>query len=65
MPDINSKETNIWFRCYKCGTAYDDHLEEIFDEVAWGYTHTSYKNKWDALKKSRIREKHEAKKREG
>ena len=60
---------NIWFVCDKCGTSYDDQLEEIIPpeqikgSIEWAYSPTSDKNKWDALTKLRIREEYETKKR--
>ena len=61
---------NIWFVCDKCGTPYDDQLEEIIPpekikgSIEWANTPTKDKDKWDALTKLRIREEHETKKRE-
>ena len=60
---------NLWFVCDKCGTSYNDQLEEIVDpkdivgSIEWAYSPTSNENKFDALEKSRIREEHERKKR--
>ena len=56
---------NLWFVCDKCGTAYDDHLEEIIPEEeikgskAWAYSPTSDENRWDALEKVRLRDIYE------
>tara|TARA_R100000655_G_scaffold20867_3_gene42941 strand:+ start:3778 stop:4029 length:252 start_codon:yes stop_codon:yes gene_type:complete len=60
---------NIWFVCDKCGTSYDDHMEEIIPpgeikgSIEWAYSPTSHENRWDALTKLRIREQYENKKR--
>jgi hypothetical protein len=60
---------DIWFVCDKCGTSYDDHMEEIIPpeeikgSIEWAYSPTSYENRWDALEKLRIREEYETKKR--
>ena len=61
---------DIWFECNKCGTKYNDHLEEIIPpeeikgSIEWAYSPTSNENKWDALTKLTIREQYENKKRE-
>ena len=61
---------DLWFVCDKCGTEYDEFLEEIIPpeeikgSIEWAYSPTSYENRWDALEKLRIREEYEAKKRE-
>ena len=61
---------NIWFVCDKCGTPYDDHMEEIIPpeeikgSIEWAYSPTSHENRWDALTKLTIREQYENKKRE-
>lgn len=59
---------DIWFKCDKCGTQYNDHLEEIIPpeeikgSIEWAYSPTSNEDKWDALTKLRIREAYESKK---
>ena len=61
---------DIWFVCDKCGTSYNDNLEEIIPPeeikgtIEWANSPTSYENRWDALKKLQIREDYENKKRE-
>ena len=61
---------DIWFTCDKCGTAYNDHMEEIIQpeeikgSIEWAYSPTSHENRWDALTKLTIREQYENKKRE-
>ena len=63
------KNENLWFVCDKCGTAYDDHLEEIIPpeeikgSIEWANTPTKDENYMDALNKLTIREEYEAKKR--
>ena len=48
---------DIWFVCDKCGTSYNDHLEEIIPpeqikgSIEWAYSPTSYEDRWDALTK--------------
>ena len=60
---------DLWFVCDKCGTSYNDSLEEIIppeeikDSVEWAYSPTSYKNRMDAIIKAKIREEYETKKR--
>lgn len=60
---------NIWFVCDKCGTPYDDHMEEIIPpeeikgSIEWANTPTNNENYMDALTKLKIREEYEAKKR--
>jgi len=60
--------SNLWFVCDKCGTEYDDHLDEIIPpeniqgSIEWAKTPTSDENKFDALEKARIREEYEHKK---
>ena len=60
---------DLWFVCDKCGTEYDEFLEEIIPpeeikgSIEWAYSPTSYENRWDALTKLRIREGYENKKR--
>ena len=59
---------NLWFVCDKCGTAYDDNLEEILkpkpekNSIEWAHTITLEKDKWDAITKANIRIQHENKK---
>ena len=59
---------DIWFECNKCGTKYNDHLEEIIPpeeikgSIEWAYSPTSHENRWDALTKLTIRERYENKK---
>ena len=59
---------DIWFVCDKCGTSYNDHLEEIIPpeeikgSIEWAYSPTSYENRLDALTKLTIRERYENKK---
>ena len=59
---------NIWFICDKCGTAYDDDLEEIVDPkdirgtIEWANSPTSTENRWEALDKLKVRMKYENKK---
>ena len=66
----SSLNKDLWFVCDKCGTEYDEFLEEIIPaeqikgSIEWAYTPTTDKNKWDALEKLRIREEHENKERE-
>jgi len=61
---------DIWFVCDKCGTSYDDHMEEIIPpeqikgSIEWAYSPTSDEDRWDALEKARLREQHEAINRE-
>ena len=61
---------DIWFVCDKCGTTYNDHLEEIIPpkeikgSIEWAYTPTSFENRWDALEKLKIRDVHENKNKE-
>jgi len=66
MQETNYKEKReIWFKCSKCNTDYDDNLEEIIPEEkivgskAWAYSPTSDENKFDALAKSRFRDIYE------
>ena len=60
---------DIWFVCDKCGTSYNDHLEEIIPpeqikgSIEWAYSPTSYEDRWDALTKLNLREAYENKKR--
>ena len=78
MQEKKSKENNdiypidpddIWFVCDKCGTSYNDHLEEIIPpeqikgSIEWAYSPTSYEDRWDALTKLNLREAYENKKR--
>tara|TARA_R110002020_G_scaffold55962_1_gene154988 strand:+ start:303 stop:524 length:222 start_codon:yes stop_codon:yes gene_type:complete len=69
MEQKSSVNKDLWFVCDKCGTEYDEFLEEIIPaeqikgSIEWAYSPTSNKNKWDALEKSRIRGEYEAKKR--
>ena len=70
MHKKNLKESkDLWFTCPKCGTDYDEYLEEVFrpenivGSIEWAYSPTSNKNKFDALTKLRIREEYENKKR--
>ena len=59
---------NLWFVCDKCGTAYDDHMEEIVEEedllydLEWANRPTLEKDKWEAITKAKIRIEHENKK---
>tara|TARA_X000001382_G_scaffold110458_1_gene87004 strand:- start:763 stop:984 length:222 start_codon:yes stop_codon:yes gene_type:complete len=70
MEQKSSVNKDLWFVCDKCGTEYDEFLEEIIPaeqikgSIEWAYSSTSDKNKWDALEKLRIREEHENKERE-
>ena len=70
MEQKSSVNKDLWFVCDKCGTEYDEFLEEIIPaeqikgSIEWAYSPTSNKNKWDALEKLRIREEHENKERE-
>ena len=56
---------DLWFVCDKCGTSYNDSLEEIIppeeikNSIEWAYSPTSYENRMEALKKSEIRMKNE------
>ncbi len=56
----------LWFVCDKCGTSYDNHMEEIYDadseELQWANTPTSNENIWEAITKATIRIQHENKK---
>ena len=69
MEQKSLNPNNIWFVCDKCGTSYDDHMEEIIPpekikgSIEWAYSPTSDEDRWDALTKLRIREEYEAKKR--
>lgn len=60
---------DLWFVCDKCGTSYNDSLEEIIppeeikDSIEWAYSPTSYENRMDAINKAKIREEYETKKR--
>tara|TARA_R100000458_G_C8271649_1_gene246392 strand:- start:685 stop:930 length:246 start_codon:yes stop_codon:yes gene_type:complete len=60
---------DVWFVCDKCGTPYNDHLEEIVSPelirgtIEWANTPTKDEDRWDALIKLNIREEYEAKKR--
>ena len=68
MEQKSLNPNDIWFVCDKCGTSYDDHMEEIIPleeikgSIEWAYSPTSYENRYDALEKSRIREEYETKK---
>mgnify|MGYP003678814149 CR=1 FL=1 len=51
---------DIWFVCDKCGTSYNDSLEEIISNetkgsIKWAYTPTDNANYMDAIKKSEIK----------
>ena len=59
---------NLWFVCDKCGTAYDNDMEEIIEEedllydLEWANRPTSNENIWEAITKATIRIQHENKK---
>ena len=63
------KIKDLWFVCDKCGTEYDQDLEEIIKpedvkgSIEWAYSPTSDENRMDALTKLTIREAYENKKR--
>tara|TARA_R110002020_G_scaffold109463_3_gene253263 strand:+ start:1081 stop:1359 length:279 start_codon:yes stop_codon:yes gene_type:complete len=72
----SSLNKDLWFVCDKCGTEYDEFLEEIMFKrmifrripseeikgtIEWANTPTLDANKWDAITKSTIRGKHESK----
>ena len=60
MREIKYEEKRkVWFRWSNCNQGFDDDLEKMEDEISWAYSPTSYENRMDAIKKSRIREKHE------
>ena len=58
---------DLWFVCDKCGTSYNDSLEEIIPpedikgSIEWAYSSTSYENRMDAIAKSKTREEYENK----
>ena len=71
MQEKRSRENeDLWFTCPKCGTDYDEYCEEIIPpeeikgSIEWAYSPTSDEDRWDALKKARLREQHEAINRE-
>ena len=49
-------------KCPNCG--WFPEFPEEDDEITWAHTPTSYENRWDALKKLRIREEYENQERE-
>lgn len=63
----SSLNKDLWFVCDKCGTEYDEFLEEIIPSeeikgtIEWANTPTLDANKWDAITKSTIRGKYESK----
>ena len=66
MQEKRSRENeDLWFTCPKCGTDYDEYMEEVFrpeeikGSIEWAYSPTSYENRYDALEKARIRATHE------